>query len=115
MDYTFDELKKQIISLDFSKYKDIKDLELFSLIEYVDLHITKNENIIDEELIKLGNKNIVKFENLYLLDEPINLNSKVINSNLQLLLLKRIKVDLSKIYKKLLPTARVSLGLKSQQ
>lgn len=99
MDYTFDELKKQIISLDFSKYKDIKDMELFSLIDYVDLDIIKNENIIDEELIKLGNKNIVKFENLYLLDEPINLNNKIITSNLHLLILRRIKLDLSKIKK----------------
>ncbi|SNB43031.1 conserved hypothetical protein [Flavobacterium psychrophilum] len=94
MNYTFEELKKQIISLDFSKTNEIKDLELSSLIKYAEIEITKTDNIINEELIKLGNKNIEKFNDLYYIDEPIKLNSLIIISNLHILLLKRIKVDL---------------------
>ena len=94
MEYTFEILKKQIISLDFSKTNEIKDLNISSLINYVSSEIIKTDEIINEELIKLGNKNIEKFNDLYYLDEPIKLNSLIIISNLHILLLKRIKVDL---------------------
>jgi hypothetical protein len=94
MEYTFEILKKQIISLDFSKTNEIKDLNIASLINYVSSEIIKTAKIINEELIKLGNKNIEKFNDLYYLDEPIKLNSLIIISNLHILLLKRIKVDL---------------------
>lgn len=94
MNYTFEELKKQVISLDFSKIDIIKNFNLQDLLKYVNLEIENTNNEIKEELLKIGNKNITEYNDLYILDEPIKLNSKIIISSLQLNLLKRIKVDL---------------------
>lgn len=97
MDYTIEELKNQIIALDFSKTNEIKDLNIESLINYIDVEIVKAENLIKNELIKLGNKNISKFNDIYYIDEPIKLNPFIENLNLHQILLRRIKVDLLKI------------------
>ncbi len=94
MNYTFEELKKQVISLDFSKIDIIKNFNSQDLLKYVNLEIENTNNEIKEELQKIGNKNITEYNDLYILDEPIKLNSKIIISSLQLNLLKRIKVDL---------------------
>lgn len=94
MNYTFEELKKQVISLDFSKIEIIKNFNLQDLLKYVNLEIKKTNNEIKEELLKIGNKNITEYNDLYIVDEPVKLNSKIIISSLQLNLLKRIKVDL---------------------
>ena len=94
MNYTFEELKKQVISLDFSKIDIIKNFNLQDLLKYVNLEIENTNNEIKEELLKIGNKNITEYNDLYILDEPVKLNSKIIISSLQLNLLKRIKVDL---------------------
>lgn len=94
MNYTFEELKKQVISLDFSKIDIIKNFNQQDLLKYVNLEIENTNNEIKEELLKIGNKNITEYNDLYILDEPIKLNSKIIISSLQLNLLKRIKVDL---------------------
>lgn len=94
MNYTVEELKKQVISLDFSKIDIIKNFNLQDLLKYVNLEIENTNNEIKEELLKIGNKNITEYNDLYILDEPIKLNSKIMISSLQLNLLKRIKVDL---------------------
>lgn len=94
MNYTVEELKKQVISLDFSKIDIIKNFNQQDLLKYVNLEIENTNNEIKEELLKIGNKNITEYNDLYILDEPIKLNSKIIISSLQLNLLKRIKVDL---------------------
>lgn len=96
MEYTFEELKKQIISLDFSKTNKIKDLNVNDLKTYINNEIIVIKKTIEIEIKRLGNKKIEKIENLYLLEEPIKLNSDIIISTLQLNLLERIKIDLIK-------------------
>lgn len=96
MEYTFEELKKQIISLDFSKTNKIKDLNVNDLKTYINNEIIVTKKTIEIEIKRLGNKKIEKIENLYLLEEPIKLNSDIIISTLQLNLLERIKIDLIK-------------------
>jgi hypothetical protein len=97
MDYSIEELKNQIIALDFSKINEIKDLNIESLINYIDIEIVNAENLIKNELIKLGNKNISKLNDIYYIEEPIKLNPFIENLNLHQILLSRIKVDLLKI------------------
>ena len=94
MNYTVEELKKQVISLDFSKIDIIKNFNQQDLLKYVNLEIENTNNEIKEELLKIGNKNITEYNDLYILDEPIKLNSKIIISSLQLNMLKRFNVDL---------------------
>lgn len=97
MNYTFDQLKRQVISLDFSKTDSIKDLNIDSLKDFVDSEIEHTNTELEEEIIKLNNGSVEKFNDLFYIEKPISLNNKLIILNLQLNLLQRIKIDLLKI------------------
>lgn len=61
MNYTLEDLKKQIISLDFSKNDEISNLDLDELKEYTNKRIESTSNEIDNELSLLN----TRIEKLY--------------------------------------------------
>ncbi|UOE42242.1 hypothetical protein MTP09_06275 [Chryseobacterium suipulveris] len=92
MNYTLDDLKKQIISLDFSKKDEISELNLNELKEYTSKRIEYTSGEIDNELSILN----TSVETLY------SRHYNLVSNTLPVListgnLLKRIYEDLKKL------------------
>lgn len=92
MNYTLDDLKKQIISLDFSKKDEISELNLNELKEYTSKRIEYTSGEIDNELSILN----TSVETLY------SHHYNLVSNTLPVListgnLLKRIYEDLKKL------------------
>lgn len=96
--YSFEELKKQIISLDFSKVSEIENLNLQQLRQYVTILIERINNEISNELILVTNSKISSIEELFSIKGNVNLTSHKLPVLIPTFhLLKRIEIDLKNV------------------
>lgn len=95
--YTFEELKKQVISLNFSQFQEIESLNSQELEKYVISKIGTIEKEVNEELALLTNSKVSKIENYLNSNTQIDLTSKKLPILIPTYhLLTRIKKDLEK-------------------
>ncbi len=92
MSYTFDDLKKQIISLDFGKKDEISGLDLDELKKYVSKRIEYNTQEIEQELSILNTSVETLYSRHY--NSVSNTLTVLISTDY---LLKRIYEDLKKL------------------
>lgn len=97
MNYTFEELKKQTISLDFSKQEEIVDLNLEQFKQYLVSRINLTNKNIKSEIELLNSTKIKNLEELYRNTSLVLKSEKLPVLIPTLHLLNRIKVDLDKI------------------
>lgn len=95
--YSVEELKKQVISLDFSKLQEIENLNSEELKKYVISRIETIKMETNEELALITNSKISKIDDYLNTKNPINLSSKKLPVLIPTYhLLNRIKSDLEK-------------------
>jgi hypothetical protein len=97
MQYTFEELKKQIISLDFSKQEEISGLNLNQLKQYVSTEIEITNQKIKEEIDSMKINEITNLEQVYKNTKLFLRSVKLPVLIPTLHLLNRIEIDLKKI------------------
>ena len=97
MQYTFEELKKQIISLDFSKQEEISGLNLNQLKEYVCSEIDITTEKINGEIKLMEMKEISNIEQVYTNAKKVLRSIKLPILIPTLHLLNRIKIDLENL------------------
>jgi hypothetical protein len=96
--YNIDELKKQIISLDFSKLQEIENLNANELLKYVTSKIEIIKKEINQELFLTTGSEIKNIDEYFINEKPINFTSiKLPHLIPTFLLLNRIKNDLELI------------------
>lgn len=97
MNYTFEQLKSQIISLDFTKFNEISNLNLDELKLYIESRLVNTKQEIDTEI---NSFNVPEIKNLEQLSQ--NLKYAIRSKKLPILiptlhLLDRIKTDIEKL------------------
>ena len=97
MNYKFEELKKQTISLDFSKQEEIIDLNLEQFKQYLILRINFTNEDIKSEIELLNSPKIKNLEELYRNTKLVLRSEKLPFLIPTLHLLNRIKIDLDNI------------------
>ncbi|UFK97402.1 hypothetical protein [Kaistella faecalis] len=97
MQYTFEQLKNQVISLDFTKFDEIYNLNLNELKQHVNFQIEKTKEEIDKEFETFNLPEIKNIDQLFKNDKYLVKSIKLPTLFPTLYLLNRIKVDLDKI------------------
>lgn len=94
MNYTFEELKNQTISLDFSKQDEIHNLNLEQFKQYLNSRIDLTIQNIIKEIKRLNSPEINNFEQLYNNTKLVFRSKKLPILIPTFHLLSRIKADL---------------------
>lgn len=94
MRYSIEDLKKQIIALDFSRKDYINNLSEIDLINYVGQYIIDIIDEVNKEILNLNNSELKKIDDLFNKVVNLNSNSKLPTLLSTLNLLNRIKNDL---------------------